>query len=72
MEIIRITRTIIMNGLSLIILMLVLNIITIDEVLTIVGLDLKSNEAQALKLVIKRIKYIAKPVKSINKITKSK
>ena len=47
------------TALSLIILMLVLNIITIDEVLTIVGLDLKSNEAQALKLVISRIQEMS-------------
>jgi hypothetical protein len=47
------------TALSLIILMLVLNIITIDEVLTIIGLDLKSNEAQALKLVISRIQEMS-------------
>jgi hypothetical protein len=47
------------TALSLIILMLVLNIITIDEVLTIVGLDQKSNEAQALKLVISRIQEMS-------------
>lgn len=47
------------TALSLIILMLVANIITIDEVLTIIGLDQKSNEAQALKLVISRIQEMS-------------
>lgn len=47
------------TALSLIIFMLVLNIVTIDEVLTIVGIDQKSNEAQALKLVISRIQEMS-------------
>jgi hypothetical protein len=47
------------TALSLMIMMLVLNIITIDELLTIIGLDQKSNEAQALKLVISRIQEMS-------------
>ena len=39
--------------------MLVLNIITIDELLTIIGVEQKSNEAQALKLVISRIQEMS-------------
>ena len=35
------------TALSLMIMMLVLNIITIDELLTIIGVEQKSNEAQA-------------------------
>jgi hypothetical protein len=41
--------------LSIIIMMLVLKIISIEELFTIVGIDAKSNEAQALRLVISRI-----------------
>jgi hypothetical protein len=40
-------------------MMLVLNIITIDELLTIIGVEQKSNEAQALKLVISRIQEMS-------------
>jgi hypothetical protein len=47
------------TALSLMIMMLVLNIITIDELLTIIGLDQRSNEAQALKLVISRIQEMS-------------
>ncbi len=47
------------TALSLMIMMLVLNIITIDELLTIIGVDQKSNEAQALKLVISRIQEMS-------------
>ena len=47
------------TALSLMIMMLVLNIITIDELLTIIGLDHRSNEAQALKLVISRIQEMS-------------
>jgi hypothetical protein len=47
------------TALSLMIMMLVLNIITIDELLTIIGVEQKSNEAQALKLVISRIQEMS-------------
>ena len=47
------------TALSLVILMLVLNIITVDELLTIIGVEAKSNEAQALKLVISRIQEMS-------------
>lgn len=47
------------TALSLIIIMLVLNIITVDELLTIIGVEAKSNEAQALKLVISRIQEMS-------------
>lgn len=47
------------TALSLMIMMLVLNIITIDELLTIIGVEHKSNEAQALKLVISRIQEMS-------------
>ena len=40
-------------------MMLVLNIITVDELLTIIGVEQKSNEAQALKLVISRIQEMS-------------
>ncbi len=47
------------TALSLIIIMLVLNIISINELITIIGLDQQSNEAQALKLVISRIQEMS-------------
>jgi hypothetical protein len=47
------------TALSIMIMMLVLNIITIDELLTIIGVEQKSNEAQALKLVISRIQEMS-------------
>ena len=47
------------TALSIMIMMLVLNIITVDELLTIIGVEQKSNEAQALKLVISRIQEMS-------------
>lgn len=47
------------TALSLVIIMLVLNIITVDELITILGIEQRSNEAQALKLVISRIQEMS-------------
>ncbi|MBM3590909.1 MAG: hypothetical protein FJX30_06040 [Alphaproteobacteria bacterium] len=53
------------TALSLIIIMLVLNIITVDELITILGIEQRSNEAQALKLVISRIQEMSTNVLEI-------
>jgi len=53
------------TALSLIIIMLVLNIITINELITILGIDQQSNEAQALKLVISRIQEMSNNILEI-------
>jgi hypothetical protein len=47
------------TALSIIVIMLVTNIITVDELITIIGLEQRSNEAQALKLVISRIQEMS-------------
>ncbi|NBX52123.1 MAG: hypothetical protein EBT63_00515 [Proteobacteria bacterium] len=47
------------TALSLIVIMLVLKIITVDELIAILGLEQRSNEAQALKLVISRIQEMS-------------
>ena len=47
------------TALSLIVIMLVLNIITVDELISILGIEQRSNEAQALKLVISRIQEMS-------------
>ncbi|MFM6972700.1 MAG: hypothetical protein ACKO6C_06970 [Alphaproteobacteria bacterium] len=50
---------------SIIIVMLVLNIISVEELITILGIESKSNEAQALKLVISRIQEMSHNVLEI-------
>lgn len=50
---------------SLVVIMLVLNIISIEELITILGIEPKSNEAQALKLVISRIQEMSQNVLEI-------
>jgi len=50
---------------SIIVVMLVLNIITIEELITILGIEPKGNEAQALKLVISRIQEMSHNVLEI-------
>lgn len=47
------------TALSLIIIMLVLNIISVTELIDVLGIDQQSNEAQALKLVISRIQEMS-------------
>ena len=47
------------TALSIIVIMLVTNIITVDELITILGIEQRSNEAQALKLVISRIQEMS-------------
>jgi hypothetical protein len=47
------------TALSIVVIMLVTNIITVDELITIIGLEQRSNEAQALKLVISRIQEMS-------------
>ena len=47
------------TALSIIIIMLVTNIITVEELITILGIEQRSNEAQALKLVISRIQEMS-------------
>ncbi|MFZ9470503.1 MAG: hypothetical protein ACO26G_05600 [Rickettsiales bacterium] len=50
---------------SIIVVMLVLNIISIEELITILGIEPKSNEAQALKLVVSRIQEMSHNVLEI-------
>lgn len=47
------------TALSLVIIMLVTNIISIEDLISILGIDQRSNEAQALKLVISRIQEMS-------------
>jgi len=47
------------TALSIIVIMLVTNIITVEELITILGIEQRSNEAQALKLVISRIQEMS-------------
>lgn len=53
------------TALSLIIIMLVTNIISTEELISILGIDQRSNEAQALKLVISRIQEMSSNVLQI-------
>lgn len=47
------------TALSIVIVMLVLKIISVEELFTILGIEAKSNEAQALRLVISRIQEMS-------------